>query len=65
MTDLNMFLSLLDMSSNITYDMEEVELTLEDGTRVDTTCVDTTCVYVHGFGRTFRMYFDNYNETII
>ena len=55
-----MFLSLLDMSSNITYDMEEVELTLEDGIRVD-----TTCVYVHGFGRTFRVYFDNYNETII
>lgn len=60
MSDLNMFLSLLDMSSNITYDMEEVELTLEDGIRVD-----TTCVYVHGFGRTFRVYFDNYNETII
>ena len=60
MNDLNMFLSLLDMSSNITYDMEEVELTLEDGT-----CVDTTCVYVHGFGRDFRVYFDNYNESII
>ena len=55
MSDLNMFLSLLDMSSNITYDMEEVELTLEDG----------TCVYVHGYGRDFRVYFDNYNETII
>jgi hypothetical protein len=60
MTDLNMFLSLLDMSSNITYDMEEVELTLEDDT-----CVDTTCVYVHGYGRDFRVYFDNYNESII
>ena len=60
MTDLNMFLSLLDMSSNITYDMEEVELTLEDGIRVD-----TTCVYVHGFGRDFHVYFDYYNESII
>ena len=60
MNDLNMFLSLLDMSSNITYDMEEVELTLEDGT-----CVDTTCVYVHGYGRDFHVYFDNYNESII
>lgn len=60
MTDLNMFLSLLDMSSNITYDMEDVELTLEDGT-----CVDTTCVDIHGFGRNFRVYFDNYNESII
>lgn len=55
-----MFLSLLDMSSNITYDMEEVELTLEDGT-----CMDTTCVYVHGYGRDFRVYFDNYTESII
>lgn len=60
MSDLNMFLSILDMSSNITYDMEEVELTLEDGT-----CVDTTCVYVHGYGRDFRVYFDSYNESII
>ena len=39
MSDLNMFLSLLDMSSNITYDTEEVELSLGDGTCVDTTCV--------------------------
>ena len=60
MTDLNLFLSLLDMSSNITYDTEDVCLSLGDGT-----CVDTTCVYVHGFGRDFRVYFDYYNESII
>ena len=60
MTDLNMFLSLLDMSSNITYDMEEVELSLGDGT-----CVDTTCVNINGYGREFRVYFDYYDESII
>ena len=60
MTDLNMFLSLLDMSDKITYYTEDVELSLGDGT-----CMDTTCVYVHGFGRDFRVYFDNYNESII
>ena len=60
MTDLNMFLSLLDMSSNITYDTEEGCLSL-----CDDTCVDTICVYINGLGREFRVYFDKYNESII
>lgn len=60
MTDLDMFISLLSMSSNITYNTEEVELSLGDGT-----CIDTICVYVHGFGREFCVYFDYYNENII
>jgi hypothetical protein len=55
-----MFLSLLDMSDKITYYTEDVELSLGDGT-----CMDTTCVHINGFGREFSVYFDYYDESII
>ena len=60
MSDLNLLLSILDMSDKITYYTEDVELSLGDGT-----CVDTTCVHINGYGREFRVYFDYYDESII